>query len=75
MCPVTWSCPTLYFLMECSPPGSSVHEIFQAGILEWVVTSYSKGSSQPKDQTHLPHLLFRQADSLPLGDLGSPSVQ
>ena len=33
----------------CSPPGSSVHGIFQAGILEWVVISYSRGSSQPSD--------------------------
>ena len=34
-----------------SPPGSSVHWIFQARILEWVAISFSKGSSQPRDQT------------------------
>ena len=45
------SCPTLYNPMDCSPPGSSVHEIFQARILEWVAVSFSRGSSQPKDQT------------------------
>ena len=37
--------------MDCSLPGSSVHGIFQARILEWVVVSYSRGSSQPRDQT------------------------
>ena len=36
--------------MECRPPGSSVHGIFQARILEWVVTSFSRGSSWPRDQ-------------------------
>ena len=34
-----------------SPPGSSVHGIFQARILEWVVISYFRGSSPPRDQT------------------------
>ena len=37
--------------MDCSPPGSSVHGILQARILEWVAISYSSGSSQLKDQT------------------------
>ena len=37
--------------MDCSPPGSSVHEIFQARILEWVAISFSKGSSSPRDET------------------------
>ena len=35
----------------CSPPGSSVHGIFQTRILEWIAISSSRGSSQPKDQT------------------------
>ena len=39
--------------MDCSPPGSSVHEIFQARILEWVAISFSRGSSQPRDQTQV----------------------
>ena len=39
------------FVTPHSPPGSSVHGIFQARILEWVVTSYSKGSFWPRDQT------------------------
>ena len=37
--------------MGCSPPGSFVHGIFQASILEWVAISYSRGSSWPRDQT------------------------
>ena len=36
-----------------SPPGSSVHGIFQAKIVEWVAISYSKGSSQARDWTHI----------------------
>ena len=36
-----------------SPPGSSVHGISQARILEWVVISFSRGSSQPRDQTYI----------------------
>ena len=37
--------------MDCSPPGSSVHGIIWARILEWVTTSCSMGSSWPKNQT------------------------
>ena len=36
--------------MDCSPPGSSVHGISQARILEWVAISFSRGSSWPRDQ-------------------------
>ena len=39
--------------MDCSPPGSSVHGIFQARILEWVAISSSRGSSPPRDRTHV----------------------
>ena len=35
------SCPTLYDPMDCSLPGSSVHGIFQARVLEWVATAFS----------------------------------
>ena len=48
---VTQSCPTLCDPMDCSLPGSSVHGIFQARVLEWVAISFSRGSSQPRDQT------------------------
>ena len=37
--------------MDCNPPGSSVHGILQARILEWVAISYSRISSQPRDRT------------------------
>ena len=39
--------------MHCSPPGSSVHGIFQTRILEWVAMPSSRGSSWPSDQTHV----------------------
>ena len=38
---------------DCSSPGSSVHEIFQARILEWVAISFSRGSSWPRDWNHV----------------------
>ena len=38
------------FVTVCSPSGSSVHGVFQAGILEWDAISYSRGSSWPRDQ-------------------------
>ena len=44
---------TLCDPMNCSPPGSSVHGIFQARILEWVAMPSSRGSSQPRDRTHV----------------------
>ena len=58
---VTWahcvrvclSCPTLVTPMDRSPPGSWDHGIFQARILEWAAISYSRGSSQPRDRTHV----------------------
>ena len=38
---------------DCSPLGSSIHGIFQARILEWVVISFFRGSSWPRDGTHV----------------------
>ena len=43
----------LTITMDCSPPGSSVHGIFQERILEWVAISFSNGSSWPRDQTRV----------------------
>ena len=43
------SCPILCDPVDCSPPGSSVHGILQARILEWVAVSFSRGSSPPRD--------------------------
>ena len=39
--------------MDCSPLGSSVHRILQTRILEWVAVPFSRGSSWPRDQTHI----------------------
>ena len=65
------SCPTLCDLMDCSPPSSSVHGILQARILEWVAMPCSRGSSQPKDQTHISYIyLHWQEGSLPLAPSG-----
>ena len=50
---VTQSCPTLCDLEDCSPPGSSIHGILQARILEWVAISFSKESSRPRDRTQV----------------------
>ena len=46
---VAQSCLTLCDPMNYSPPGSSVHGILQARILEWVAIPFSRGSSQPRD--------------------------
>ena len=50
-CVCVQSCPTLFYLMDCSLPGSSVHGILQARILEWAIISYFRGSSWPWDRT------------------------
>ena len=55
---VTQSCPTLCNSMDCIPPGSSVHGILQARILEWVAIPFSRRSTQPRS-------LALQADPLP----------
>ena len=72
---VTQSCLTLCDHMDCCPPGSSVHEILQARILEWVAISFSRGSSQPRNQTWVSCMagrfftiwVTREAPSHPLG--------
>ena len=46
---VSQSCLTLCDPMDCSLPGSSVHGIFQAIVLEWIAISFSRGSSQPRN--------------------------
>ena len=49
---VAQSCPTLSDPMDCSLPGSSIHGIFQARILEWVTMPSFRGYSWPRDRTH-----------------------
>ena len=45
--------------VDCSLPGSSVHGIFQARVLEWVASSFSRGSSWPRDWTQVSHISDR----------------
>ena len=45
--------------MDCSPPGSSVHGILQARILEWIAVPFSRGSSRPRDLTPVSHIVGR----------------
>ena len=56
---VTQLCLTLCNPMFCSPPGSSVHGILQARILEWAAVPFSRGSSQPRDWTQVSHITGR----------------
>ena len=64
-------CLTLCNPMDCSPLGSSVYEILQARILEWVAIPFSRGLSQPRDRTQSPAL---QADSLPSEPPGKEQI-
>ena len=52
-------CPTLCDPMDSSPPGSSVHGIVQARILEWAAIPFSRGSSWPRDWTWVSHIAGR----------------
>ena len=53
---VAQSCPALCGPRDCSPAGSTVHEILQARILEWVAIPFSRGSSQPRVRTWVSHI-------------------
>ena len=56
---IVQSCPTLCDPVDFSLPGSSVHGIFQARVLEWVAISFSRGSSQLRDWTQVSHIAGR----------------
>ena len=56
---VTQSCPTLCDPVDHSPPGSSTHGILQARTLEWVAISFSRWSSQPRDQSQVSRIAGR----------------
>ena len=74
---VAQQCPILCYSMDCSPPGSSVHGIFQARILELFAISFSKGSSLPGDQIQgrpNPGLLHCRQILYHLSHQGSPSL-
>ena len=68
------SCLTLCVSMDYRPPGSSVHGIFQAKILEWVAISSSRGSPDPGIEP--PSLMCPElaGGSLPLSHLGRPKI-
>ena len=66
---VAQSCPTLCNSMDCSPPGSSVHGILQAGIMEWVAIPFSKNLPNPGNKPRSPVL---QVDSLSSEPPGKP---
>ena len=55
----TQSCPTHCDPMDCSVSDSSVHGIRQATILKWVAIPFSKGSSRPRYQTQVSHIVGR----------------
>ena len=52
-------CPILCDPMDCSLSGSSVHGIFQARVLEWVATAFSRGSSRPRNRTQVSRVAGR----------------
>ena len=62
-------CPAFCDPMDCSPPDSSVHEILQARILEWVAIPFSRGSSWSKDGIWV---FCIEADSSPSEPPGKP---
>ena len=67
---VSQSCQTVCNPVDCSPPGFSIHGILQARMLEWVASSFSRGSSQPRVLTRV-YLHCRQM-FLPLSLQGIP---
>ena len=67
------SCVTLCDSVNCSPPGSSVHGILQARILEWAAMPSSRRPSRPRDCTLVSGIyLCRQVCSLPPAPPGKP---
>ena len=68
------SCVWLCDPMDCSPSGFSVHAVFQARMLEWVAISSSRGSSWPRDRTHVSCLSFTAGEFFTSEPQGKPSV-
>ena len=75
---ITQLCPTLCNHMNCNLPGSCIHGIFHTGGLEWVAISFFRGSSQPRDRTHVSHIAGRcftvWATREPLVEVGEEAV-
>ena len=61
--------------MACSLPGSSVCGILQSRIFKWVAVCFSRGSSQPRDQTQISHIVGRFLPAEPQGKPRSPTLQ
>ena len=73
---VTQLCLTLCYPMDCSTPGSSVHEISQARILEWVAIAFSGGNlPDPRIELASPEFPALQMDSLPCEPPGKPILE
>ena len=70
---ISHSCPTLCDLIDCSPLGSSVHEVLQTRILEWVAVPAPGNLPEPGIVPASPMSPALQADSLPLSHWGSAS--
>ena len=66
----TQLCLSLCDPMDCSPPGSSIHGVSQARILEWVANPFSRGSFRPRDRTQVSGVAGRLFH---LSHQGSPS--
>ena len=73
-CLVAQSCPALWDPMDCNLPGSSIHGIFRARILEWVAVPSSRVSFRRRDWTCFSCLLHWQAGSLPFELQGKPKT-
>ena len=67
---VSQSCPTFWDPVDYSPPGSSVHGILRARMLEWVAIPFSRGISQPRDRTQVSSIVGRILNHL--SHQGSP---
>ena len=69
------SCSPLCDTVDYSPPGSSVHGIFQARLLDWIANLYSRGSSRTRNQIGISKSPALQADSLPLSHWEAHKIQ
>ena len=67
------SCRTVCNPMTYSPPGSSVHGILQAIVLEWIAISFSSGSSWPRDWTQVSHIVDRRFTIWATREVGEPN--
>ena len=75
VCACPQLCPTLCYLVDYSPPASSVHGILQARILERVAISFSRGSSRLRDGTRVSASLALAGGSFTIEPPGLPSEQ